>query len=568
MLNKKLTPSWELHLTSLQFLIAVLLVLGIFFRFANIDRKVYWLDETFTSIRVSGYTESELVKSFSQPHVTSIEALQKYQRPNPEKSFIDTIRSLELEDPHHPPLYYLMARLWAQVFGNSVTAMRMLPALISILALPCIYWLCLELFDSPLTGWVATALLAVSPFQVLYAQEARQYSLWTLTILLSSAALLRAIRLKTKASWGIYAVTLIMGFYTFLFSVLVAIGHGIYIIAIERFRLTKTLVAYLVASVLAVIAFTPWLWVISNHHEQAHGAPEWVTSLKLPVLNLLSSFTQISDVAFIDLQRSLPGFLISKNLFKISNFIFLFVIGYSLYFICRKTPKRSWLFILTLTGFTLLTLILQDIVLGGYRSLIPRYIIPFYLGVQLAIAYLLAAKLTNIFVNIWQQKLWQLIVVVLVSAGVLSCAIDAQVETPWSKELGKNTPEIARILNQSSSPLLVGSPVIGDLLSLSYKVSSKVKLLVEPRCRTDYCVNFKLDNKPSIPKIPDGFSNVFLINNGSFEKWLCQLKKNPTYKLEPVVTKSKEIILWRIKKRNKPVAGLDFRPRHGHTCPT
>lgn len=44
------------------------------------------------------------------------------------------------------------------------------------------------------------ALIAVSPFHVLYAQEAREYSLWTVTILLSSAALLRAMRVKTKLS--------------------------------------------------------------------------------------------------------------------------------------------------------------------------------------------------------------------------------------------------------------------------------------------------------------------------------------------------------------------------------
>ena len=78
------------------------------------------------------------------------------------------------------------------------------------------------------SSWMAIALMTISSFHVLYAQEARPYSLWTVTILLSSWVLLRALRLKTQVSWGIYAVTLALGFYTHLYSLFVSIGHGIY----------------------------------------------------------------------------------------------------------------------------------------------------------------------------------------------------------------------------------------------------------------------------------------------------------------------------------------------------
>jgi hypothetical protein len=54
MLN--LIKNQKLILTSWQILLVIILVLGLFFRFANLDRKVYWSDETFTSLRVSGYT--------------------------------------------------------------------------------------------------------------------------------------------------------------------------------------------------------------------------------------------------------------------------------------------------------------------------------------------------------------------------------------------------------------------------------------------------------------------------------------------------------------------------------
>jgi uncharacterized membrane protein len=548
MLLNKVTHSWGFPITGLRFLLTVLLLLGIFFRFVNIDRKVYWIDEAFTSIRVSGYTEDEIVKNLSNAHIIRIDELQKYQRPNREKGLIDTIKSLQVEDPHHPPLYYVMARFWAQVFGSSVAAMRSLPALISLLALPCIYWLCMELSESPLIAWIAVALVAISPFHVLYAQEARPYSLWTVTILLSSAALLRARRLKTKASWGIYAVTLVASFYTFLFSGLVAVGHGIYIATIERFRLTKTLIAYLAATFLSVIAFFPWLWVLITNLSQAKSATDWAVTAKLSLWQLFFSWAETLRLVIFDLKGDLLDSSIYRLFLKAGDLLVLALVGYSLYFLWRKTPKRIWLLIWTLTGVTALVLILPDLFVGGFRSLVPRYLIPCYLGVQLAIAYLLATKLTDISSNNQPKKLWSLIMVVVFSGSVLSCLISFQSDVAWSKDLGKNIPAVARILNQATSPLLIGSPSVTQLLSLSYSVGAKLHLLVEPQCRID-CVDYKPDDKTHLPKIPKRFSDVFLFKDGSYEKWLHLLEKEPIYTLKPIVSKSKEILLWRVERR-------------------
>jgi uncharacterized membrane protein len=66
----------------LQFLIVVVLVLGIFFRFANLGQKIYWVDESYTSLQISGYTEFELIKQVGDGQVRNIKYLQKYQRLN------------------------------------------------------------------------------------------------------------------------------------------------------------------------------------------------------------------------------------------------------------------------------------------------------------------------------------------------------------------------------------------------------------------------------------------------------------------------------------------------------
>jgi uncharacterized membrane protein len=548
MLKNKLTQFWAGIPTGFRLLIITVLVIGIFLRFLNLDRKVYWYDETFTSLRTSGYTEVEVVQNFFNPQVHRIEELQKYQRLNPEKSWLDTIKSLAIEDPQHPPLYYLVARFWAQLFGNSVVAMRSLPAFLSLLIFPCIFWLCLELFESPLTGWIAIALVAISPLQVLYAQEARQYSLWMVTMLLSSIALLRAMRLKTKESWGIYAVTLAASLYTFLFSGLVAFGYTVYVVAMERFRLTKAVIAYLVASLLSLLLFSPWLFVIITHSSKIRKTTAW-TNFKKPILQLFEDWINNLSYVFLDIGNSPPSSLIYWVLKNVAIVSLLVLVGYSLYFIYIQTPKGVGLFILTLVGVPMLILMLPNLILYGKQSTIPRYFLPSYLGIQLSVAYLLAAKLTGITATIRQQKLWQRVMIALVSSGIISCIVSAQAELWWHKGSQQTGPVVARIINQASSPFVIGSAKAGDLLALSHILNPKVEFLVAPQC--DAC-----DLKPQpiekayIPKISKNSSNVYLLSTGSSEEWRHQLEKDRTYKMEPIVPiKPDEILLWRLQKQ-------------------
>ena len=225
----QVTRNGDIRPTRLWFFVLVPLVLGIFFRFVNLDRQVYWGDEIFTSLRIAGHTVTEIEGDVGDGRPVSIETLHAYQYPAPHKSAADTVKGLASEEPQHVPLYFLVARLWVEQFGNSIAVTRSLSAFISLLTFPCLYWLCRELFESPTVKWVALALVAVSPVHVVYAQEARPYSLYIVVVLLSSAALLRAIRVDTIASWSVYACTVALGLYTQLLFGLVVIWHGVYV---------------------------------------------------------------------------------------------------------------------------------------------------------------------------------------------------------------------------------------------------------------------------------------------------------------------------------------------------
>ena len=469
----------------LRFSLVIAIALGIYFRFVNLDQKTYWHDETLTSLRVSGYSLAEATEQLYSGREISVANLQQYQSLAPKRSAIDTIKRLAKEVPEHPPLYYVIARFWAECFGSSVTAMRSLPAFISLLAFPIVYWLCLELFSSSMVGWMAVALFAISPIYVRYAQEARQYSLWIFITLLSCLAFLRATRRKTRLSWGIYTLTIVAGLYCHLLSSFVLLGQGIYVLAIERFRLSKNLVFYSLSCLTSLVALLPWFWVIWLNRAAFTQTTDWMKQ-PLPLLSSIQYWSTNFCQLFIAWH-----FRYNDLLFYLAFpiLILLLVAIYTLY--CHS--KRVWLFILTLIVIPALV-VLPDLIWGGKRSINPRYFLPCYLGAHLAIAYLLTTQFKT-----WtrvQMRLWQIITVLVISAGVLTCAVSAQASTWWG--WSEFDVEVSRSVNQFPRSLIVSEMPFGMIMPLSYRLEPNTK--------------FILLADSVILKIPNTYDNVFIYN--------------------------------------------------------
>jgi uncharacterized membrane protein len=471
----------------------ILLVVGVFFRFYNLDHKLYWYDETQTSLRISGYTRSELTQEVFNGRVISVGELQdQYQYPNASRNLSDTLNALA-GSPEHTPGYFLLARFWLHL-GHSVWMIRLLSALISLLAFPCLYWLCQELFASATISWAAVALFAISPFHVLYAQEARQYSLWTVTILFASAALLRAMRVRTIASWSLYALSVALALYSHTFSVLVLLGHGIYVgltedwqMALKKpFRLPKVSLSYVVASLLGVVLFAPWLWVMIIRFSQF---TQNTASVNFNRREFLPSMWALNlSRLFFDVNQG-------NSLLNPVLWLTAALTIYALYFLCRNTPPKTWLFVITLAGVTGLALMVPDVLLGGRRSSITRYIIPCFLAIQLAVAYLLTSKLRR---EGKPQKWWKYATIALILSGILSCAVSSQMQLWWHKSFAKSryNPQIAEIVNASDRPLMISDEIPGQILSLSHLLSSQVHL--------------QLVVEPNVPQVAQGFEPIFL----------------------------------------------------------
>lgn len=490
---------------------AMLIILGICFRFFNLNNYPYWGDEFFSLLRLSGYTQRELIDKVFTGTLMQISDLNGYQSVHNDRTWLDTLRSLAIEDAQHPPLYYVLLRFWSERFGDSIAAIRSFSSLLSLLALPAVYWLSLELFALPLAAWLAVGLVCVSPLHVLNAQEVREYGLWTVTILLSSLLLLRAMRRPQRQTWIAYAFSCTIGLYTFPMTVFIMVSHALYVGKIEAFRPSRTVQAFLIAIGCAAIAFSPWAIVVWQSRQQIIATNLW-SSYPMTLIERWGNYgfnLGLSFVAIPHVFSKLPQAEIAIGLWLTIPPVVLATIWisvYALYFLIIKAPPAARWFLLSLMGVTFVALFLPDVITSPRRSTAYRYLMPCYLGLHLVIAHLMAVKLNS---TKRRSHLWQGLIFGLLLSAVVTGAVHTQVEGGLNYYREPEHPRIAQLIDAAPHPLLIGSinrspnrlpgtdGSLGVLFTLLHRLepSTWVQLVVEPQ----------------VPILPEGYQ-YFLYN--------------------------------------------------------
>jgi uncharacterized membrane protein len=513
----------KLKLLDIAYLAIILVVFGILFRFINLDLKIYWRDEALTSLQVAGYSQAEFIKEAFNAAITTPLELQHYQQISPDRGLLSVIKVLSEETPEHTPLYFIVLRIWANFFGSSVAAYRSLSALISLLVLPCFYWLCLELFNSRRVAYFGVAIAAISPFFIAYGQEAREYSLWAVAIIISSQTLLRAMRLNTWKSWSIYAIALVFSLYTYLFSIFVIAAHGVYVFAIGKFRFNKTFIAYILASAVGILALLPWIVTFIIHLSEFRRSMSWSFTSHYSPLELIRAWIILPRLLFFDVDLPRIGFFSTYYFFALITSIFA---SYSVYFVARRSQKEVGLFIIILSIIPFLFLALPDLIIGGTRSLSARYLTPSFLGIELSVAYLFSTR-TILAVN---QKTWKTGFAILISMGIIAGVMNSMMEYSFAKD-GESILTVSNLVNQSQQPLVISNNYAYNptkILALSRKLNPEVKIQLLDEMKT--------------PVMIDGFKTYFFYSPQIPDAWK-QFVKNRLF--EPVkVTKGGEEILW------------------------
>lgn len=369
-------PSW------IRIALIAAIVLGAIVRFAYLDTKVYSHDETLTSLRTAGYLESEYRAAVSGTTVT-VAQLQKYQHANNDRDAGATVRALASDDPQHPPLYYLLERSWDELFGGSIAARRSLGALFGLLTIPAIYWLCRELSSRGLAfALIATALFAVSPFELQYTQQAREYTLWGLMCVVSSALFLRACRTNSAVAWIAYTISIALGMYAHTFFLFVIAAHAITALSMAYRRQAFNWVAFALACLTACCAYAPWAGNMLKNSQTVQATNTWfAAAVPLPVY-LYKIFFNVGAVFFdAEYANLLYSFVLVP--------LFIFV-AYALFTVGRTKQFPLGVFVVVLFLTAVVPLLAQDVLHHESRATAARYMLPAFVAIDLAVAYAVA----------------------------------------------------------------------------------------------------------------------------------------------------------------------------------
>ncbi len=211
----------------------------------------------------------------------------------------------------HPPLYYLLLDAWVAIAGTSEEALRMPSLLASLATLPVVYLIGREVFDE-ITGLLASALVALAEFHVLYAQEARMYAIVGLLAAISTLFYHRLVRDgPDRRTTVAYIASTLLLVYTHLLAWAVVAAHGLHWLASQGLPSGNRwpIRSWAKTQARLVVAFVPWLIPLVRQVTRVSSG-FWVTDPELSDLwGTVEAFSGTAKLAVLLGTVALVGLL-------------------------------------------------------------------------------------------------------------------------------------------------------------------------------------------------------------------------------------------------------------------
>jgi uncharacterized membrane protein len=239
-------PTWDSP--NLYCWIAIILVACLVYAI-GITHESIWFDEAYSAV-MAGH-------SFSQ--IISLTAIDK-----------------------HPPLYFLLLRVVSTVLGTSDWALRTLSvagavALVSLGAGPV-----RRIFGNK-TAYIYVALTIFTPGILIYAHEARMYTLAIFTVTASALYGYLAAQHNQTMDWGWFGITSLAAAYLHNYALMAVFYLYIFIFLWLLIKKRAHLKSYFFAGGIVLAGYLPWAFVLLNQIQSTKQAsvipplsPRWI----------------------------------------------------------------------------------------------------------------------------------------------------------------------------------------------------------------------------------------------------------------------------------------------------
>lgn len=178
----------------------------------------------------------------------------------------------------HPPLFYLLLKIWTGIGGTSLIWLRLFPAFTSIASLIPFFLLCRELKLSRAEMNTALVLMAVNGYLIYYAQELRMYSLLFFLSLCSLWLFVRWMKAEEnnrRTLVWLFVVNLLL-IYTQYFGLLIVGTEFICVLFWARRRL----LSFFISTIALGLCFAPWFYLVARAAKERGGTSAnlgWLT---------------------------------------------------------------------------------------------------------------------------------------------------------------------------------------------------------------------------------------------------------------------------------------------------
>ena len=242
-------------LTNPKFLWSVILIFTIIFYITGISHESFWCDEAF-SANMTDY------------------------------SFLNILKTTSLDV--HPPLYYILLKIFRIVFGRSEFALRLLSVL------GAVGMICLgagpvsRLFGNR-TAIIYAVVTIFTPITLIMAHEARMYSLAMFTVTASAIYGLLILKENKKNDWIKYSIFVLVSAYLHYYALITVFFINVFLIIWIFFKKRELIKKYIIVSGVIVLAYLPWLFFFVGQVMKVKRA-FWVTPFQS--FTILLSFLQ------------------------------------------------------------------------------------------------------------------------------------------------------------------------------------------------------------------------------------------------------------------------------------
>ncbi len=339
--------------------LGLILVLGLWVRLHDLGRLSLWLDEGTTSLKMR-FSFSELFRY----------------------TVVDNV----------PPLYYfVLGRLGSWI--HSDFSLRLPSVVFGVATIPALFLIAEWLFNRRV-ALLSSLFLSLSTFHVWFSQEARSYSLYCFLYALSLLFLVRWGR-DANARWSLWlyvaATSLMM--YSHSTALMYWGTNQILFLLLCDWRDTKKIRTWLVAQVLVVVLFLPW---VSSFRNQSANYRQRVASGPLDygpgiLIETLMELTSMAPLISNEATKALGYTEHVPELLNLSWFLGFAGPLAMLFLLWERALWRRYLVAASLVIVPLLAVTLFSVwVVNVY---IDRLFLPSTLGVAL----LLALGTQNVF---------------------------------------------------------------------------------------------------------------------------------------------------------------------------